>query len=195
MDCVLAGAEAHCGRPLNSIVSCHLDMEALPKDFQAALAKLRDYVHEFHPEMDRAAFPIEFWRNADDDLYWETLLYFPLFVPESTRAVMDKLPLGFRVAFPIFWLEDDYLINGYTALTNAGEWLLPNAIWAFSEIGMPSEARALQAALESVRRAPEDDDAAGAAYKGLTSPTQDEERESALFSFFTANRALFEARR
>ncbi|APV48614.1 hypothetical protein BWI17_02290 [Betaproteobacteria bacterium GR16-43] len=168
-------------------------MEKLPKDLQAALEKLRDYMHNFHPDLDRGAFPVEFWRNPDDDLYWETLLYFPLFVPEETRAALDSLPMGFRIAFPVFWLEDDYQVNGDTALTNAGEWLLPSAIWAFTEIGMQSEVRALHAALESVRRNPEDDEAAGAAYRAAAGPNQGDEREGVLFAFFTANRALFEA--
>jgi hypothetical protein len=156
----------------------------------SALGELREYVHGFHPELELMSFPVEFWRNPDDDLYWEALLYFPL---HMSGCICDAVPKGFRIAYPIFYLEDDYLINGWTALTNAGGDRLPSAIWAYGEIGLAAEARALAAALESIRQAPHDDRAAEAAYKSANSPNwSDEAREEYLFQYFCANRSLFE---
>jgi len=106
---------------------------------------------------------------------------------------LEKMPEGFRLAFPIFWIEDDYQFNGWGALTNAGEWLLPRAVAAYDRIGMSSEARALEAALRSCVEDPDDTDAAEAAYKSVQSEYSDDERRSeALLRCFRASRHLFE---
>jgi len=160
------------------------------QDLMPGLLRLQQYMQNFYPERKLSDFPVEFWRNPDDDLYWETLLYFPLHVDE----IDEKAPKGFRLAYPIFHLEDDYMINGWTALTNAGEDRLPNAIWAYREIGLSSEAAALSAALESIRRTPDDEGAAEAAYRAVVlPPIGDDAREAFLFAYFRAHRSLFEA--
>jgi hypothetical protein len=98
------------------------------------------------------------------------------------------------LAVPVYWLEDDYQVNGWTALANAGEWMLPRAIAAYREIGMESEADALQAALEAVRADPEDEAAHEAAYKSVVNATADDDaRAEALAAYFLANRSLFVA--
>lgn len=73
------------------------------------------------------------------------------------------------IAFPIFWIEDDYFVNGWTALSTAGERLLPAAIAAYREIGMVSEADALEAALLVIQRDENDyhDEATERAYKSV----------------------------
>lgn len=163
---------------------------SLSQELMSGLLRLQEYMHNFYPNRDISDFPVEFWRNPDDDLYWETLLYFPLFVG---GCIDETSPIGFRIAYPIFHLEDDYMINGWTALTNAGEDRLPSAVWAYREIGLASEAAALGAALESIRQSPDDEAAAEAAYKAANIPeAADESREKFLFEYFTANRALFE---
>ena len=168
----------------------------IPDDIRPALEELRDYMHGFYPErMESDPFPLEFWRIEDDELFYEVLGYLPLKMPMSEDGSVDleSLPEGYRLAYPIFSIEDDYFINGWTALTNAGERLLPSAIAAYDRIGMVSEARALQAALESCRRAPNDDDAAEAAYKSVPNAYADDERKfEALVSFFRTHANLFE---
>ena len=119
-------------------------------------------------------------------------------MPEEVHAdlsLLSKMPRGYRLAFPIFSIEDDYFVNGWTALSNAGERLLPSAISAYQEIGMPSEAAALDAALAVIRKGENDqyDEATEAAYKSVTNEFADEEvKERALLRFFRSDASLFD---
>lgn len=169
----------------------------IPPLARPALEALREYMHGLYPgRRDSDPFPLEFWRIEDDELFLEAIGYLPLHMGlTDTGEVphLQSLPEGFRLAFPIFWLEDDYQTNGWTTLTNAGDWLLPSAIAAFDRIGMSSEARALEAALKSCRRSPDDDEAAEAAYKSVDNIySEDDKRFVALLAFFRSNAHLFE---
>jgi hypothetical protein len=156
----------------------------------SALVQLQEYMHNFYPDQSISQFPVEFWRNTNNDIYWETLLYFPLFVD---GCINERVPKGFRLAYPIFSLEDGYMGDGWTALTNAGEHELPAAIWAYREIGLPAEAAALSAALQAIRKSPDDEEAARNAYMAANDPAaSDETREKFLFDYFVANRSSFE---
>jgi len=141
--------------------------------------------------------PLEFWRIADDELFLEALGYLPLqmgITDVGELSDLERMPEGFRLAFPIFWIEDDYHVNGWSALTNAGEWILPGAIKAYDRIGMSSEARALEATLRSCCMNPDNDEAAEAAYKSVPNIYADDERKfDALLKFFRANSHLFES--
>ena len=165
----------------------------VPEILNPALLKLQEYMGNFYPEMAKAgAFPLDFWKIEDDDLFWEAIGYLPLFMYDVWSTHYDELPEGFRLAYPIFSIEDDYFVNGWTALTNAGTWLLPHAVRAYNRIGMASEAAALQAALNSVERNPDDDEAAEAAYKSVPNVYADDERKmEALLSFFRRRSDLF----
>jgi hypothetical protein len=161
------------------------------------LEALRSYLQKLNSdELQDKSLPLEFWKIDDDDLFFEALSYLPLHMPLTNAGEVtgwQHMPEGFKLAFPIFWLEDDYQVNGWTALTNAGEWLLPQAIAAYDRIGMTSEARALAAALQSCSEHPTDDEAAEAAYKSINNPYADEELKfAALLKFFRANSQLFE---
>jgi hypothetical protein len=162
---------------------------------RASLESLRSYMGRMYPER-AGEFLLEFWKIKDDMLYLEALGYLPLHMNVTDSGEVPHLhamPEGYRLAFPIFWLEDDYQFNGWTALTNAGEWLLPSACEAYKRVGLASEARALEAALASCRADPEDTDAAEAAYKSVENETRDDERRAeALNSFFVKNRGLFD---
>jgi hypothetical protein len=160
-----------------------------------SLERLRTYMYGFYPEREKSdPFPLEFWKIEDDDIFFEALSYLPLMMNEVDDEGLDHLPEGFRLAYPVFWLEDDYQFNGWTALTNAGEELLLLAISAYERIGLPTEAAALRAALEVVRVNGADDEAAGEAYKSVENPFADEDRRwEALRKFFRENAALFEA--
>lgn len=160
-----------------------------------SLERLRTYMHGFHPDREKGdPFPLEFWKIDDDDIFFEALSYLPLMMEEVEEEGLDHLPEGFRLAYPVFWLEDDYQFNGWTALTNAGEELLPLAIAAYERIGLPTEAAALRAALEAVRADAGDDEGAGEAYQSVENPLADEDtRWEALLKFFRTNAGLFEA--
>ncbi len=147
----------------------------------------------FYPDLaQKGAFPIEFWKIEDDDLFWEAIGYLPLFMYEVWSTRLDDLSEGFKLAYPIFSIEDDYFVNGWTALTYAGTWLLPHAVSAFRRVGMATEADALQAALEVIDLDPEDVEAAEAAYKSVPNVYADDERKmSALMTFFRQNSHLF----
>jgi hypothetical protein len=146
----------------------------------------------FYPKM---SLPMEFWKIDDDEIFFEALGYLHLHIAGALEKGVEELPEGYRLAYPIFWLEDDYCINGWTALTNAGEWLLPSAIDAYRRIGMESEAKALEAALESCRKDPHDEYLAEAAYKSVPNAYADDEvKNEALLSFFRKNAHLFEVR-
>lgn len=161
----------------------------------SALARLRDYMHALYPHRE---FGQRFWEYESDELFFEALGYLPLQMPEAVLndlGLLDDMPRGFRLAFPVFWIEDDYLVNGWTALSNAGEWLLPRAISAYREIGMASEADALAAALSVIRedRNDEDDEATEAAYKSVANEYADDDaRNGALLRFFRSDPALFD---
>lgn len=165
------------------------------KLLQETLIRLRDYMKSQYPSRE---FGTRFWELAEDELFFEALGYLPLHMPREVLEDIDMLsqmPIGYRLAFPIFWIEDDYLVNGWTALSNAGEWLLPAAIDAYRQIGMPSEADALEAALTVIRRGENDyyDEAAEAAYKSVPNKYADDEaKDSALLEFFRRDPNLFD---
>ncbi len=176
------------------VATVHMDRNTR-KLLQGTLIRLRDYMKDFYPNRD---FGTRFWEIEDDDLFFEALGYLPLHMPKAVMENIDRLsdmPRGYRLAFPIFWIEDDYFVNGWTALSNAGEWLLPAAIDAYREIAMPSEADALQAALSVIRRGESgyDDDAIEAAYKSIPNEYADEEKkDSTLLRFFRSDSDLFD---
>jgi hypothetical protein len=172
--------------------------QGIPDLARPALERLRDYMHRLYPEFNNTSpLPAEFWRIEDDDLFMEALGYLPLHMGITDDGIvpgLEHMPEGFRLAFPIFWIEDDYHFNGWTALTNAGEWLLPSAICAYQRVGMFSEASALAAALESCKVAPHDHEAAESAYKSVDNEFSDDIRKHhALLVFFRANSHLFES--
>lgn len=164
---------------------------AVPKFLLPALERLSRYMQNFYPDRE---FPVEFWKIEEDDVFLEALGYLPLMMGEEARAHWERLPEGFRLAFPIFWLEDDYEVNGWTALSNAGEELLPHAIAAYRRIGMNSEAGALSAALSAYRKSALDDEELESAYKSVPNEYADDERKfDTLLSFFRTNSSLFES--
>jgi hypothetical protein len=164
-----------------------------PPLLKSSLYALQDYMHRFYPERaDSDPIPIDFWSVADDDLFLEIVGYMPLLLATEAQARLNELPIAFQLAYPIFWLEDDYHFNGWTALTNAGEDLLPLAIAAYERIGMISEAEALARALVSVREAPDDRDAAERAYKSVPNQYSDDELKfNELLRFFRSNPQLW----
>ena len=100
-----------------------------------SLRALRDYMHVFYPERARTApIPLDFWSEPDDETFLEILGYLPLHLTDDALARLDELPDAFRIAYPIFRLEDDYEVNGWTALLNAGEDLLPSAVAAYERV-------------------------------------------------------------
>jgi hypothetical protein len=166
--------------------------DSMPAPLHPILVKLRAYMHGFYP--DQIAWddsPLAFWELEDDDLYFEALGYLPLFMGEVDDA-LDGLPTGFRLAYPVFFLEDDYAFNGWTALGNAGDELLARAGAAYRYMAMPLEAQALEAARLAVIADPDDEDAHERAYKSIGDPVGDDDaRQAALFEYFRANRHLF----
>jgi hypothetical protein len=184
-------------RPLNTALGSTVSAPRGSEHVLPALERLREYMYRLYPEHRRSStFPLEFWKIEDDALFMEALGYLPLHMGVTDEGIvpgLEQMPEGFQLAFPIFWIEDDYHVNGWTALTNAGEWLLPRAISAYQRIGMTSEARALAAALESCKRAPCDDDAAEAAYISVDNEFSDDTcKHHALLAFFRAHSQLFE---
>ncbi len=161
-----------------------------PNRIRPVLENLRQYMIGFYPGRE---FPIEFWKIKDDDIFFEALGYLPLQMITEFGENIPELPEGYRLAFPIFLIEDDYHFNGWTALTNAGEWLLPSAISAYSRIGMDSEAAALAAALTAIREESDDEDAAERAYKSVSNSYIDDDlRNDTLLKFFRSRPNIFE---
>ncbi len=169
------------------------DAADVPQLMRSGLEKLQTYVHNFYPERAGSdPIPLAFWEIDDDDLFMEALSYMPLHVFEIAETHFADMPIGFQIAYPIFSLEDDYMFNGWTALTNAGVERLPHAIAAYERVGMKSEAMALQAALHSCQKSPDDSDAAADAYKSIANVfADDEKKQDALLSFFRSNPQLW----
>lgn len=163
---------------------------SVPAFVQPILQRLSTYMSGFYPDVP---LPLEFWRTEDDELFMEALSYLPLKMGEEAERNWEGLPEGFKIAYPIFWLEDDFQVNGWTALSNAGEWLLPWAIAAYQRIGMESESKALAAALAKLRSGALEDDELEAAYKSVPNEYRDDEiKYRALLKFFRENSQLFE---
>lgn len=163
---------------------------AAPDFLTPALGALRDYMLGFYPDR---TIPLAFWLIEDDELLIETFSYLPLMIGEAAAARWDDLPEGFRLAYPVFALEDDYEVNGWGALSNACEELLARAAYAYDRIGMPSEAQALRVVLASARAGGEDA-ALEAAYKSVANRFIDEDQKyKALLDFFRNHRHLFDA--
>jgi hypothetical protein len=156
------------------------------------LVKLREYMRNFYPDhFANDGTPLAFWEIEDADLFVETLGYLPLFMGDIADD-LAALPLGYRLAYPVFWLEDDYQFNGWTALGNAGDELLAQATAAYRHMGMETEARALDAARAAVLADPDDEDAHEAAYKSVVNPLRDDDaRVEALQAWFCAHRGVF----
>lgn len=156
------------------------------------LVKLREYMHGFYPTViPNDGSPLHFWEMTDDELFIDTLGYLPLFMGQIAE-MLDELPVGYRLAYPVFWLEDDYQFNGWCALGNAGEDLLSRAAAAYRIIGMESEAAALDAALVAVRVNPDDEDAHEKAYKSVPNVYRDDDAKlDALLTYFRKHQGLF----
>jgi len=164
-----------------------------PALLDASLRRLQSYVYRFYPELEKSnGIPLDFWSIQDDELFLEILSYMPLHIDDAARGRCDEWPTAFRLAFPIFRIEDDYEVNGWTALINAGEDMLEAAIAAYRRVGMTEEADALAAALQSIRHDPQNEDAAEKAYKSVRNPYQDDEvKFKVLLRFFRQNEALW----
>ena len=166
--------------------------EPLHRDLRAGLETLRDYCTKYFSEsLVGKTLPVEFWEIEDDDLYVEVAGFMPLFVaPEAIEA--EGVPRGFALAWPIFSLEDDLLVNGYTALQNAGAAGLKRAADCYRTAGLPEEADALLRARVLLLEGSSDDAALEEAYLNGNNPYLDDDRRyEAIACFFCANRELF----
>ena len=156
------------------------------------LNKLFDYCRNyFSGEVDPRSILREFWEIENDDLFFDVLGFMPLFVPQIHFDDLS-VPEGFRIAWPIFILEDDYHINGWTAFRN---WrpILPEIAEAYERAGLADEGLALRAAAAAHDEGLEDAEI-GDAYLAVPSPYHDDDvRLDALRRFFCANRSLFRA--
>jgi len=163
-----------------------------PQTLDEALEQLRDYcVPYFSSDFPDLEIPKEFWTIENDELFYQVLGFMPLHVP---RELLHKanVPIGFKLAWPIFWLEDDYHFNGWTAISNAGEEILRSAIHAYRSIGMESEAGALEAALRAYTNDPENEQGWAEAYSAVPNPYEEaDNKNQALRTYFSRNRHLF----
>ncbi|MFZ6873357.1 DMP19 family protein [Undibacterium sp. Di27W] len=161
---------------------------------ERSLINLERYVRKIYSrEPGVHDFRLDFWAIEDDDLFFGFLTNLSANFYELADAHFNAIPIGFKLAYAIFRLEDDYDVNGWTALTNAGEDELPVVIAAYQYLGFDSEAAALSAALQSCRLAPDDDDAAERAYKSVDDIYRDDDiRRTALLKYFKAHANLWE---
>jgi len=163
-----------------------------PRSLDEALQQLQDYCTPyFRSDFPGVAIPKEFWKITNDELFYQVLGFMPLFVPQELLDRPD-VPPGFRLAWPIFSLEDDYHFNGWTAISNAGETILRNAVESFRSIGMQEEATALEAALRVYLTDPENEEGWAAAYRSVPNPYEEgDNKNEALRAYFSRNRHLF----
>ncbi len=163
-----------------------------PQTLDQALEELRDYcVPYFSADFPGVEIPKEFWTIKNETLFYGVLGFMPLHVPRELLHGPD-VPIGFKLAWPIFWLEDDYHFNGWTAISNAGEEILRSAIDAYRSIGMESEAAALEAALRAYAQDPENEEAWARAYAAVPNPYEEaDNKNEALRTYFSRNRHLF----
>ncbi len=162
----------------------------------SALEALRTYMYNFYPERKtQNPFPLEFWK-LDDDLFYDFMNYLPVVFSVElgalTNQTLRRLPEAIHILWPIFSLEEGYDCDGWTALTNAGSHELPLVISAYERVGLPAETAALKAALISCELAPDDTDAAEAAYKSVQREfEEDGDRRMAVILYMRKNEHLW----
>jgi len=163
-----------------------------PSTLRDALVELRDYCNSYFSErLSGRSLPVNFWEVTDDDLYMEVLGFLHLFVMPELVATAGT-PRGFVIAYPIMMLEDGYLTDGYTTISNAGPEVLEWAADCYRTIGLSEEAVALSAARVALIENPDDEDAWESAYESIPNPYLDEGvRHDAISAYFCANRHLF----
>jgi len=163
-----------------------------PPTLDLALEQLRDYcIPYFYRDFPGVAIRKEFWTIENDELLYQVLGFLHHFVSKEHFAGRD-IPLGFRLALPIMEIEEGYLTDGWTAISNAGDDVLRQAIHAYRTIGMESEALALEAVHRAYTNDPGDEDRWEAAYNSVPNPYRDDDKKrDALRAYFAANRHLF----
>lgn len=129
---------------------------------------------------------IEFWRSLDGDDLIEA--FFEL----SGELMMadleeDSLPEGYVLLAYIFYWETNCQFSGWYAIENKRH-EMDKIKSCYRKVGLPSEATALEKAVEVWFSSNQDHDAVGRAYRSITNEYSDEQvRFEYLAKYFAAN--------
>ncbi len=119
---------------------------------------------------------VPFWQSDSEGIPEEGmyLLAAELHLPD-TEALLDGLPVGYRIVFTIFNWEQSRAGEGFaTGIENSGAGLVAAAASSYALVGMSEEARALRKVLEQYARTPHDFEALDAAYEANPNPNRDD---------------------
>jgi hypothetical protein len=152
----------------------------LPASARPALLELQSMLRQFWPDHD---IPLEFWRIEDDEVFYDALQYLPCCMLTRggssgnghSEDDIERLPPGFRLAVPIFELEDSFDNEGWGAIANLGEEGLRRVIASYREVGLAERADALDRVLGVYLNGAEDDEAFKRAAKGKLPDLRDDE--------------------
>jgi hypothetical protein len=140
----------------------------LPATILPALRELQMMLQQFWADdMPDEGIPIAFWTIRDDALFFDALQYLPCCIfrkggPNGdghSSADLALLPKGFQLATSIFQLEDEFAVNGWTAIPNLGQDQLSQVIEAYAAVGLPRRAEALRRVLKACLASPVDEEA------------------------------------
>lgn len=155
----------------------------LPAFVRPALLELQSMLRQFWPDHD---IPLEFWRIEDDAVFYDALQYLPCCMltrggssgEGHSADDIGQLPPGFRLAVPIFELEDGFDNEGWGAIANLGEEGLRRVIAAYRAAGLAGRADALERVLAVYLNGVEDDEAFKRAAKGQLPDLRDDDASS-----------------
>lgn len=141
----------------------------LSKHVRPALVTLQEMLHQFWPRKENLfeSIPLEFWKIADDEIFFDALQYLPCCMSchggssghGHTEEEIAQLPQGWKIALAIFELEDEFTTEGWTAIPNIGAEGLTRAIEAYEIVGLFLRVNALQRVLVQYRQEPENEEA------------------------------------
>jgi len=173
----------------------------LPETVLPALRELQMMLHQFWADdLPVEGIPIAFWTIRDDALLFDALQYLPCCLngrggpgAEGQSPVnLAALPKGFQLAASIFHLEDEFAVNGWTAIPNLGEEQLSLVIEAYRTVGLPRRAGALRRVLDAYLASPKDEsgDSYAAAARGeLTDLIDDEDASAVILAYMRSDPA------
>jgi len=167
-------------------------MNYSPKTLQSSIDDLYDYCQDYFKDDPRnGLLRRDFWKIQSESLFYEVLCFMPLHIHEELIEE-DTTPIGYKLAYPILHLEDDYNFNGWGAIENASQEMLDRAIKAYAYIGMAEESRALERVVSIYNEQGYDEESMIQAYRSEPNPYIDDDvKAGKMGSWFFNHRSLF----
>lgn len=164
-------------------------MYKLPEDIQDAIDHAIEDVEDSGKEIK-----IPFWESDPEDVAYIFMTAGAEIEIDFPDFDLNTLPRGYWLGLKIFSFERECLNDGWGALCNLPGNELTAICDAYSQVGCPEEANALQKAASVSGMAGASIEEIGAAYSSINNPWKDEEvRHEQICKFFKRHPELFAA--